>query len=878
MANVRRITVPLALDAEASMEAPGFGALPMRAIIGVGIAAIPAMALVLAGGSWGLIRWIIPALLLVVTLVVTLPMTDGIWIGTQALYRLAARWLPSGSRGGRLHVSGARWVGDLLEQVGSRALTTARLPVVGAALQLPTLQSVEDGLFRADPGGWRAVLRVRGPDAAIGSAEHAAWGSRLMSWIQATECPVQLVAVVDHQDADAIAQAFDSRLAGVRQSPLLQGERRLVEELAETSFGVVTYLVIDPSLADGAGRPYGSWILDAASRPSTQVEVVREKANVALRTARGFGIEVTVPAAAEVNALLARTHLGAESVVATERAVVVRGERTTFNLPHVVTRLPRSVGPGDLVDALLQSHSRALVNVTICPVAMRAARKRLDRMIRAREYAANQKAIDSSGDTLMAQEGQQLLELFAQGVRPMTMAISCAITGNAVAEAEAGAERFVAHAGAKGFQIVQARQPGLWPFAACAPGGAPLRRSLILTVEPVVERLLPALGTSFEDPAHALVGLNAFTGAPVFWSAWGDHGDATNHNLLMLGTSGGGKSVALKSLLYRHAIAGANFVVLDPDSEYRQLVAAVGGEYHELGESALNPFAVSLTLSADESAATILPVLAVLAGDTAFDLTGHPIRRMASEDKSWLHDQLRGFFDQLGRGSVAEPTLGDFVEYLKVRVERQARSEAEAVRARTMQERLNFYCKGQLATIFNRRSTFRLGARPVGIGFRQLANSYAADLTPALAVVLTAIYGIMQRAEQRLLVVVDEASYLTGNPDAGQVLETIARRGRKAGVGVWMASQKLEDFLTPLGKTLAAVSATKFILGCQESTLPAVRDAFGLTEEEGLALSPVAKGRGVLLADGGERAVVQVCVSDELLSLVSTSPALGRAA
>jgi type IV secretory pathway VirB4 component len=168
-----------------------------------------------------------------------------------------------------------------------------------------------------------------------------------------------------------------------------------------------------------------------------------------------------------------------------------------------------------------------------------------------------------------------------------------------------------------------------------------------------------------------------------------------------------------------------------------------------------------------------------------------------------------------------------------------------------------------------------LGHKPVGIGFKALANEYAADLTPALAVVLTAIYGVLKQANQRFLIVVDEASYLTSNPDAGQVLEQIMRRGRKAGAGVWMASQKLEDFLdTPLGKTLASVSSTKWILGCQENTLNEVAEAFGLSAEEKSALNPIVKGRGVLLSDSGERAVAQLIASDQLLSIVTSSPSV----
>src|SRR5207302_4618030 len=122
--------------------------------------------------------------------------------------------------------------------------------------------------------------------------------------------------------------------------------------------------------------------------------------------------------------------------------------------------------------------------------------------------------------------------------------------------------------------------------------------------------------------------------------------------------------------------------------------------------------------------------------------------------------------------------------------------------------------------VFDRASTFRVGERPVAIGLRALAMSYAADLTPALAVVLTAVLAALARDGRRLMIVVDEAHRVTVDPDAGAVLSQLVRQARKYGAGVWMCSQRIEDFVgTDLGRTLAATAATKVILGSEESAV-----------------------------------------------------------
>jgi type IV secretory pathway VirB4 component len=154
--------------------------------------------------------------------------------------------------------------------------------------------------------------------------------------------------------------------------------------------------------------------------------------------------------------------------------------------------------------------------------------------------------------------------------------------------------------------------------------------------------------------------------------------------------------------------------------------------------------------------------------------------------------------------------------------------------------------------------------------------SYAADLTPALAVVLTNVLASLGRQEGRLIVVVDEAHRVTADPDAGEVLGQLVRQARKYGAGVWMCSQRVEDFVgTDLGRTLAATAATKLILGCEEAALSDVRNVFSLHDEEAAAINPLVQGRGVLLS-GNERTVVRILPGAAILALAETSPVLAN--
>jgi len=295
--------------------------------------------------------------------------------------------------------------------------------------------------------------------------------------------------------------------------------------------------------------------------------------------------------------------------------------------------------------------------------------------------------------------------------------------------------------------------------------------------------------------------------------------------------------------------------------------------HYELGSDALNPLAPGVEVSPDVAAGLVLPVLSVMAGDEKGVRDGRPIRRLADEDQGWLHGEIAAFYrDWAGCGTQHEPVIHDLVAFIETSSTRRALTRRERERCRIITARLRRFTQGDGAGVFDRPSTFSVGARPVSVGLRAFALTYAADLTAALAVVLTAVLAALAREHGRLIVVVDEAHRVTIDPDAGEVLGQLVRQARKHGAGVWMCSQQVHDFVgNDLGRTLVATAATKIILGCEEAALTDVREVFGLRDDEVAAINPSVQGRAVLLS-GAERTVVGVVPGPGLLALAHSSP------
>jgi hypothetical protein len=297
---------------------------------------------------------------------------------------------------------------------------------------------------------------------------------------------------------------------------------------------------------------------------------------------------------------------------------------------------------------------------------------------------------------------------------------------------------------------------------------------------------------------------------------------------------------------------------------------AVGGRYLDLGAEAINCLAVARGVSADTAAGLVLPILSVMAGDDRGVRDGRPIRRLPDEDQGWLHGELVDFFASRERAGAPAPLMHDLVGFLQHISQPRALTDREAERCRVIAARLVPFPPRMRAAICARPSTFSPDDGPIAIGPKSLAMTYGADLTPALAVLLTAILAALEQRRRRMIVVVDEAHRVTCDPDAGEVLGQLVRQARKHGAGVWMLSQRVEDFVrTDLGRTLAATAASKLVFGTEEAVLDDVREVFKLRAEELAAICPSTPGRGVLLA-GAERTVVDVVPGPAIMAVADT--------
>jgi type IV secretory pathway VirB4 component len=411
-------------------------------------------------------------------------------------------------------------------------------------------------------------------------------------------------------------------------------------------------------------------------------------------------------------------------------------------------------------------------------------------------------------------------------------------------------------------------------WVTCLPMGLDLLRmrrtfdtAALSAAFPFTSPDLPAPDpASVAAPAGVLYGFNVGSQGLVHW----DRFALDNHNSVVLGRSGAGKSYLVKLEALRSLYRGIDIAVVDPEDEYSRLAQAVGGTLVRLGAPGVrvNPFDLPIatrpdgrrTAPADALVRRSLflhTVLAVLLGD------------LTAADRAVLDRAITATYHRAGITGDARtwtrpaPILADLTATLNGLAE-PAAAELAA--------RLHPHTDGAFAGLFNGPTTTRPEGHLVVFSLRDLAD----ELKPVgTLLVLDAIWRQISNPAIRRprLVVVDEAWLLMRQPAGADFLFRMAKASRKHWAGLTVATQDTADLLgSELGKAVVANAATQILLRQAPQAIEEITRAFDLSDGERQFLLSADKGQG-LLSTGTQRVAFASLASPAEHFLVTTNPA-----
>jgi hypothetical protein len=347
----------------------------------------------------------------------------------------------------------------------------------------------------------------------------------------------------------------------------------------------------------------------------------------------------------------------------------------------------------------------------------------------------------------------------------------------------------------------------------------------------------PWLQTGIEDPNGYRIGRMADSGLPVTVAPF-DQAHHANANVGIFAASGQGKSFLIGGLLIEARRRGIEAIVVDPEGEYRRLVEQLGGEWLDLvTQAAINPF----DLGEDEgtAAAVVVDVCAVLCEGIS------EIERAAVEAAARA---VQVVTRDRGDRARLRLCLGE--------LDQSAPRVAQVLRR---------FLDGGLAGFLDRPTAAAWGRPLLAVGHREVRE----ELVPVTTLLLgRLLWELVRRAPRQRHIILDEVGMLTAHPALRQLLAQLARRCRKHGSSLVVATQNVQDLLRSDEGTVVASNCSVILCGGHRAVeVAAMERAFGLTEEQRRRLERAPRGEFLLMA-GSRRGMIQVDLPEAYRAMI----------
>lgn len=398
--------------------------------------------------------------------------------------------------------------------------------------------------------------------------------------------------------------------------------------------------------------------------------------------------------------------------------------------------------------------------------------------------------------------------------------------------------------------------------------------------------MYPFIFDSIKDPGlSALLGVDASGGVILFNQFLykiKKENNRNNANLIILGTSGSGKSTAAKLMLRTHIRNGCQIVAIDPENELEEMTRTFGGDTIDLGKGGeygmVNP--LQIVIDADEEEISKGLGYTVLTRTLQF-LKGFMKYYDPSIEEDVLtlfsevvQDTYRRFgidFNSDFSSFTANdfPTFSDVYATIKGRLlamtdhthERDIMEKLE-LKVRPLTQELRYYFDGK--TTITPRSDF------IVFNIKELMNSDQNIRNALFFNILKYAWGLCLDSEVDTVFMVDEAHVLlSGNNALGaDFLAQVQRRARKYNTGSIIITQQPSDFADPAvitqGKAIFDNASYYLVMGLKKQAVEDLARLIDLNESEKESIKRFSQGDALFVC-GNRRMVINVILTKEEL-------------
>ena len=403
---------------------------------------------------------------------------------------------------------------------------------------------------------------------------------------------------------------------------------------------------------------------------------------------------------------------------------------------------------------------------------------------------------------------------------------------------------------------------------------------------PTIAAMYPFIFDSIKDPGlSTLLGID-FSGGVILFNQFlyqiKKENNRNNANMIILGTSGSGKSTAAKILLRSHIRNNHQIVVIDPEGELEDMTKTFGGDFIDLGKGGsygmINPLEVIVDADEEEIQQGLCYTVLTRTLQTIkaflkyYDPSiGEDVVNMFSEIVQETYRRFGISFesDFSKFSSFDYPTFKDVYATIKGKIlampektqERDVLEKLE-LKIRPIVKELKYYFDGH--TTISPRSNF------IVFNIREIMNADTNIKNALFFNILKYAWGLTLDSRVNTVMMVDEAHVLLsgGNTLGADFLAQIQRRARKYNTGTIMITQQPTDFSAPSvitqGKAIFDNASYYLVMGLRKQAVDDLSMLIDLNDSEKESIKQYNQGEALFVC-GSRRMRINVIASDEEL-------------
>ena len=406
-----------------------------------------------------------------------------------------------------------------------------------------------------------------------------------------------------------------------------------------------------------------------------------------------------------------------------------------------------------------------------------------------------------------------------------------------------------------------------------------------------IAAMYPFVFDSIKDPGlSCLFGVDYSGGVILFnqflYQIKKEH-NRNNANMIILGTSGSGKSTAAKLLLRTNIRNGHKIVVIDPEGELEEMTRLYGGDFVSLGKGGefglINPLEIIMDADEEEiaSGAAYAVLTSSLQNLKAFMKYYSPdieedVLTLFSEVVQETYKRYKIDFesDFTKFTSKDYPTFDDVYATIKGRL----LSMTEKTHERDVMERLELKVRPlvhELRYYFTGHTSIEVDTDFIVFNIREVMNADNNIRNALFFNILKFAWGLTLDREVNTILMVDEAHMLLADQNTlgAEFLARIQRRSRKYNTGTIIITQQPTDFAAPNiivhGKAIFDNAAYYLAMGLKKQAVEDLSRLIDLNDQEREFIKRCNQGQGLFVCGQRRMRINVIATQQELDSLGS---------